>query len=96
MDQLSSEQVRAIAKLTRLRLTDDEVEQMRGQLSAILRHFQSLAQVDTTGVGPTGHTTDAHSLMRDDAPAPSLPRDAVLANAPDREGEFFRVRPVLE
>jgi aspartyl-tRNA(Asn)/glutamyl-tRNA(Gln) amidotransferase subunit C len=94
--ELSAGQVRAVARLTRLHLTDAEVERMRGQLSAILRHFESLSKVDTTGVEPTGHTTDSHSVMRDDVPAPSLDRDRVLSNAPDREGEFFRVRPVLE
>jgi aspartyl-tRNA(Asn)/glutamyl-tRNA(Gln) amidotransferase subunit C len=94
--ELSAGQVRAVARLTRLQLTDDEVERMRGQLSAILRHFESLAKVDTTGVEPTGHTTDSNSVMRDDVPAPSLDRDQVLSNAPDREGEFFRVRRVLE
>jgi aspartyl-tRNA(Asn)/glutamyl-tRNA(Gln) amidotransferase subunit C len=69
---------------------------MRGQLSNILKHFESLSQVDTSGVEPTGHTTDAHSVMREDVPTPSLPREKVLANAPDKEGEFFRVRPVLD
>lgn len=69
---------------------------MRGQLSAILLHFQSLSTVNTTGVEPTGHTTDAHTVTRPDEPGPSLPRAAVLANAPDSEGEFFRVRPILE
>ncbi len=94
--QFSSEQVRAVARLTRLHLTDEEVEQMRGQLSAILKHFESLSRVDTADVEPTGHTTEAHSVMREDRVSPSLPRDRVLANAPDKEGEFFRVRPVLE
>ena len=94
--QFSSEQVRAVARLTRIHLTDEEVERMRGQLSAILKHFDSLSKVDTTGVEPTGHTTEANSVMREDRAAPSLPRDYVLANAPDKEGEFFRVRPVLE
>ncbi len=69
---------------------------MRGQLSAILGHFESLSRVDTTGAGATGHTNESHSVMREDTASPSLPRDTVLANAPDKEGEFFRVRPVLE
>lgn len=94
--ELSAGQVREVARLTRLHLTDAEVESMRGQLSAILRHFESLSRVDTTGVAPTGHTTDSQSVMRDDLPAPSLDRDQVLSNAPDREGEFFRVRTVLQ
>ena len=96
MDQLTAEQVRAIARLTRLKLSDEEVERMRGQLSAVLSHFQSLAKVDTAGVEPTGHTTDADSVMRPDVSRKSFPRDTVLANAPDSEGGFIRVRPVLE
>lgn len=94
--QLSEQDVRAVARLTRLHLTDDEIARMRGQLSAILGHFQSLQQVDTQGVEPTGHTNDSHSVMRPDTPSESLPRDVVLSNAPDQEGEFFRVRPVMD
>ncbi len=96
MPELSTQQVKAFARLTRLKLSEDEVERMRGQLSAVLTHFQSLARVDTTGVDPTGHTTDANSVVRPDIAGPSLTRDAVLANAPDTEGEFIRVRPILE
>jgi aspartyl-tRNA(Asn)/glutamyl-tRNA(Gln) amidotransferase subunit C len=93
---ISAAQVRGIAALTRLRLTDAEVEVMRGQLSAILGHFESLSRIDTAGVEPAGHTTDSDSVFRDDVTLPPLPRSDVLSNAPDTEGEFIRVRPVLE
>lgn len=96
MEPLSTEDVRHIALLARVRLTDAELEQMRAQLTDILAHFQSLADVDTEGVEPTGHSTDAHSVMRDDDPGPSLTREQVLANAPMQEGEFIRVKPVME
>jgi aspartyl-tRNA(Asn)/glutamyl-tRNA(Gln) amidotransferase subunit C len=69
---------------------------MRIQLTNILSQFQALASVDTEGVEPTGHTTDSHTIMRTDEPHPPLERDDVLQNAPDRDGEFVRVRPVLE
>ena len=69
---------------------------MRVQLTNILSQFQALASVDTEGVEPTGHTTDVHSIMRIDEPHPPLEREDVLKNAPDRDGEFMRVRPVLE
>ncbi len=69
---------------------------MRVQLTNILSQFQALASVDTEDVEPTGHTTDVHSIMRIDEPHPPLEREDVLQNAPDRDGEFMRVRPVLE
>jgi len=69
-------------------MTDAEVESMRVQLTDILARFQSLAEVDTEGVEPTGHSTDMHTVMRGDAPKPSLPRSDVLANAPAEDGAF--------
>ena len=93
---LSSQDIRHVARLAALRIDDDEVEMMRSQLSDILSHFQTLAELDTEGVPPTGHTTDAHSVMRDDDEMPALEREQTLANAPFVDGEFVRVRPVLE
>lgn len=93
---LSSEDIRHVARLAALRIDDDEVEMMRSQLSDILSHFQTLAELDTEGVPPTGHTTDAHTVMRDDDEMPALEREQTLANAPFVDGEFVRVRPVLE
>lgn len=95
-DILTSEDVRHIARLAALRIDDREVETMRRQLSDILQHFEALSQLDTRGIEPTGHTNDAHSVMRDDDSAPSLDREQVLASAPDVDGEFVRVMPVLE
>ena len=93
---LSADDVKHIARLAALRINDDEVQTMRRQLSDILAHFQTLAELDTEGVPPTGHTTDAHSVMRDDEDMPALERDRTLANAPFVDGEFVRVRPVIE
>ena len=93
---LSSEDVKHIARLAALRISDDEVDTMRSQLSDILAHFQTLAELDTAGVSPTGHTTDAHSVMRDDQEMPALDREQTLSNAPFVDGEFVRVRPVIE
>ena len=93
---LSVEDVKHIARLAALRIDDDEVQTMRRQLSDILAHFQTLVELDTEGVPPTGHTTDAHSVMRDDEEMPALERDRTLANAPFVDGEFVRVRPVIE
>ena len=93
---LSVGDVERIARLAALRIDDEEVQAMRRQLSDILAHFQTLAQLDTEGVPPTGHTTDAHSVMRDDNEMPALEREQTLANAPFVDGEFVRVRPVIE
>ena len=93
---LSAEDVRHIARLAALRIDDEEVQTMRRQLSDILAHFQTLAELDTQGVAPTGHTTDAHTVMRDDDEMPAMDRHQTLANAPFVDGEFVRVRPVIE
>ncbi len=94
--KLSREEVLHIARLARLGLTEDEVDRMREQLSNILDNFEVLKRVDTTDVPPTAQPIALQNVMRDDEVAPSLPAEDVLANAPRREGEFFRVRAVLE
>ena len=96
MDPLTPEDVSHIARLAYIKLSGSEAEKMRVQLTNILSQFQALASVDTEGVEPTGHTTNVHSIMRIDEPHPPLEREDVLQNAPDRDGEFMRVRPVLE
>ena len=96
MDPLTPEDVSHIARLAYIKLSGSEAEKMRVQLTNILSQFQALASVDTEGIEPTGHTTDVHSIMRIDEPHPPLEREDVLQNAPDRDGEFMRVRPVLE
>ena len=94
--KLSREEVRHLALLVRLGLSDDEVERLRGQLSDILENFEILQQVDTTGVEPTAHCIALENVLRDDVPAPSLSPGQVLANAPDREEDYLKVRAVLE
>lgn len=93
---LSREEVLHIAMLCRIALTEEELERMRTQLSHILEQFEVLKEVDTRGVPPTGHSVALESVMRDDVPRESFPRDAILANAPRREGDFFLVNAVLE
>ncbi len=93
---LTREQVQHIARLARVGLGEDDIARFQEQLSEILDYFERLRQLDTEGVPPTTHTLPLHSIMRDDEPRPSLPRDEVLANAPQREGDLFRVSAVLE
>jgi len=93
---LSNEEVRHIAWLARLGVTDDEVERFREDLSVILEHFSALEELDTNSVPAAAHASLLHNVLRDDVPAPSLRSDEVLANAPDSEDSLFRVPPILE
>ncbi len=95
-DILSEEDVKHIARLAAMRINDDEVRLMQQQLSDILAHFRMLTELDTDDVTPTGHTTDAHTVMREDDEKPALEQNQTLANAPFIDGEFVRVRPVIE
>ncbi len=94
--KLTREEVLHIARLARVALTEAEITRMGEQLSDLLEHFQVLQQVDTEGVPPTAQSVALQSVMREDVVAPSLPPDDVLANAPRREDDCFRVRAVLE
>ena len=94
--KLSREEVLHIALLARLGLTDAEADRFREQLSVILDNFEILQQVDTTNVPPTAQPNPLQNVVKDDEVNPSLSQDQVLANAPRKEGEFFRVRAVLE
>lgn len=93
---LTPEQVRHIARLARLGLTDADVVKFSTQLSEILEYFERLQAVDTGDVPPTAYPLDLHNVMRADEPGPSLDVEETLANAPQREGELFRVRAVFE
>ena len=88
--------VEAVARLARLQLTEVETERLREQLSAILTYIDKLRALDTDGVEPTSHAVPLVNVMRDDAPEPCLPAEAMLANAPDRVDEFFRVPRIIE
>jgi aspartyl-tRNA(Asn)/glutamyl-tRNA(Gln) amidotransferase subunit C len=94
--KLSREQVLHIALLARLGLTEAEVDRFREQLSNILENFEVLQQVDTSDVPPTAQSIALQNVMKSDEAADSLPQGEVLANAPRREGDLFRVRAVLE
>ncbi len=96
MESLTSDELRHVATLANLHLTDDEVEKYRHQLTGILAHVQSLQQVDTDGVEPTGHATASNTVLRKDDSSTPLNREDVLENAPTTSGEFIRVRAVLD
>jgi aspartyl-tRNA(Asn)/glutamyl-tRNA(Gln) amidotransferase subunit C len=94
--KLTREEVLHIAQLARVALTEEEITRMQEQLSNLLEHFEVLQKVDTEGIPPTAQSVDLQSIMRADDVKPSLPADDVLANAPRREDDYFRVRAVLE
>ncbi|MCX6008390.1 MAG: Asp-tRNA(Asn)/Glu-tRNA(Gln) amidotransferase subunit GatC [Chloroflexi bacterium] len=94
--KLTAEEVRHIALLARLGLSDEEVEKFRNQLSDIMVNFEALEQIDTTGLPPTSQSVSLVNVYRPDEPHPSLPVTEVLANAPAREGNSFKVNAVLE
>ena len=87
--------VRQVAKLSRLRLSDEQVHHFTGQLAAILDHVSQLDGLDVDGVEPLAHAADRHSVMRDDVERAGLPLESALANAPDRQDPFFGVPKVL-
>ena len=93
---LSADQVRWVAHLARLELSDLELETMTRQLSAIVAYVDQLQQVDTEGVEPLAHALPVHNVFRADEPRPSLSVDEALANAPKRSGDFYGVPAVLE
>ena len=94
--KLSREEVLHIATIYRLGLSEAEIEKAREQLSNILENFEVLKEVDTTGVPPTAQSVNLSNVMRDDVSRPSLNAEEILANAPNREEDFFKLRPVLE
>ena len=95
-DNITIDEVRHLALLTRINMTEEEIEQMRDQMSDILSSIEILSEVETDGIEPTGHSVDVHSVMREDISSESITLDEALANAPSQEDGFIRVRAVLE
>ena len=93
---ISRAEVHHVARLARLGLEDAELEQMAAELNHILEAMQALGELDTSAIPPTAQVIPLSSVMRDDVIRPSLPVEEVLRNAPRREGDFFKVPPVLE
>jgi aspartyl-tRNA(Asn)/glutamyl-tRNA(Gln) amidotransferase subunit C len=93
---ISRKDVEHVARLSRLALSEAEIEKMREQLAAILAHIDTLRALDTEQVEPTSHAVPMENVMREDEPRPSLPQEAMLANAPDRSTDFFRVPRIIE
>jgi aspartyl-tRNA(Asn)/glutamyl-tRNA(Gln) amidotransferase subunit C len=93
--KLTPNEVRHVAALARLGLSEQEVIRMGDQLSSILEHIAVLERVDTSTILPTAQVTTLANVMRDDVVAESLPRAAILANAPRQQDGFFEVDAIL-
>ena len=94
--RITSDEVRHLSVLTRISMTDDEVEIMRDQMADILDSIEVLREVDTDGIEPTAHSVGLDSVMREDVSSDSISLEDALSNAPLIEGDFIRVRAVLE
>lgn len=92
---ISRSDVEKVALLARLRLTDDELETITGQLSQIVGYVDQLGEVNTEGVEPMAHAIEVENVFRDDQVARSLHRDEALANAPHHNDQGYLVPAVL-
>ena len=88
---IDREQVLHVARLARLRLSEEEVQTMTGELSKVLDHIEKISELDLDGVEPTSHVVELENVLREDVPRPSLPREKALEQAPDTDGTGFRV-----
>ena len=86
---IDRDQVLHVARLARLQLTDEEVERMSGELTAILGHIEKIGELDLENVPPTSHVVEVTDALRADEPRESWPRETMLASAPAvRDGGF--------
>jgi aspartyl-tRNA(Asn)/glutamyl-tRNA(Gln) amidotransferase subunit C len=94
---IDRDQVLHVARLARLRLSEEEVERMAGELSGILDHVDRISSLDLDDVPPTSHVVELENVLRPDEPRPSWPREVVLEQAPDPvEGTFEVPSPQAE
>lgn len=93
---ISREEVLAIAHLARLRLSEEEIELFQKDLGEMLEYVRQLQEVDTTGLAPMSHPQSLRNVLREDVVGQSLPVDEALKNAPEREGDFFKVPKVID
>jgi len=93
---ITKDQVRYVAYLSRLALSDEEMDTFAGQLDEILRYVEKLGELDTTRVEPLVHAIDRKNVFREDVPAPSLQRSDVLSNAPEVSEGCFKVPRIIE
>lgn len=96
LSRISEDQVKHVAHLARLAISDEEVQKFTTQLDAIIGFAEQLNELDTTNVEPTSHVLDMKNVFREDKPGKGLPREEVLKNAPDHQDGQVRVPSILE
>lgn len=94
--KITVEDVKHIARLSRLSMSDSEIEIFSGQLSSIIEYVEQLNSLDTGNIEPTSHLIPLKNVMRDDIPAASLPVEDALRNAPDSTEKFYSVPKIIE
>ena len=93
--KITLDQVRHVAKLSRLALDEARLEKFSAQLGSILEYVAKISEVDVRGVEPMAHALPVHNVFREDVVEPSLPLVKVLQNAPESDGPFFKVPKVV-
>lgn len=95
MAGLTRSEVEHVAYLARLGMSAEELDRLQGELNQILEQYMKLAELDTDAILPTAQTIELENILRDDVVTPSLPPEPILANAPQRSGDFIVVPPIL-
>lgn len=95
-ERISPADVRHVALLSRLHLTEEDIPHYTDVLNSILDYFAKLNELDTTNVSPTSHSIEMCNVFREDVPLPSLPVEEAIANAPDAEDNCFRVPKIIQ
>jgi aspartyl-tRNA(Asn)/glutamyl-tRNA(Gln) amidotransferase subunit C len=93
MANIDRDQLLHVARLARLELREEEIERLGAQLNDILAAVSKVSELDLSDIPPTSHPLDVVNVWGEDVPAPSPPVEEALANAPEREGSYFRVPP---
>lgn len=94
--KIDQEQVRKVAKLSRLDLSESEIQEFTGQLGAILEYVEKMNELDTENIEPLAHCLPVSNVFRDDCPKESLGTEKALANAPQKDEAFFKVPKILD
>lgn len=96
MSRISIEEVKHVAHLARLAVTEEEAEQMRKELDAIITFAEQLNELDTTNVKPTSHVLEMVNVLREDVAKEGLPVEEVVKNAPDQQDGYIRVPSIMD
>jgi aspartyl-tRNA(Asn)/glutamyl-tRNA(Gln) amidotransferase subunit C len=94
--KIDQKQVRKVAKLSRLDLSEDEIQEFTGQLGAIIEYVEKMNELNTDNVEPLAHCLPVSNVFREDSVRESIGTDKALANAPDRDDSFFKVPKIIE